>query len=99
MQQSRCTSLSTWHVVSALHRSLTLCCALALSCILTTVSPLLPLTLCAPGKSVEETEQLLAECREVLFKAREQRPRPHRDDKARGDEGGGVHRGGWRLVL
>lgn len=33
------------------------------------------------GKSEEETAALLAACREKLFEARKQRPRPHRDDK------------------
>lgn len=33
------------------------------------------------GRSEAETEALLAECREALFRVREKRPRPHRDDK------------------
>ena len=30
---------------------------------------------------VPQTKQLLAECREKLYTARQQRPKPHRDDK------------------
>lgn len=50
---------------------------------------------------MEETEQLLAECREALFAAREKRPRPHRDDKvlllAHRVEGGGGSMGDRRV--
>lgn len=35
----------------------------------------------AAGKSEEETAELLASCREKLFRAREGRPRPHLDNK------------------
>ena len=31
--------------------------------------------------SVEETRELLAKCRGVLFAQRQKRPKPHRDDK------------------
>ncbi|KAI3426373.1 hypothetical protein D9Q98_008745 [Chlorella vulgaris] len=38
-------------------------------------------TAAAAGKSVAETAALLAGCRERMFEARQQRPRPHRDEK------------------
>lgn len=38
-------------------------------------------TAAVAGKSEAETAELLAACREKLFRAREQRPRPMRDDK------------------
>lgn len=44
----------------------------------------------AAGRSEAETAALLAACREKLFNARKQRPRPHRDEKARRGGGQGL---------
>ncbi|EFN56229.1 hypothetical protein CHLNCDRAFT_145019 [Chlorella variabilis] len=52
-------------------------------------------TAAAAARGEADTAAALAACREKLFRARERRPRPHRDDKARARGRGGA----WPRIL